>query len=706
MSVDQRSLGSVPIKFHILFHPGSVAGRIVAHRLFHRFVEPPLSGGLRVPILFTPDLSDGLPPDPATLVNGDADRTLVIILSDAVMMRRVEGGTGDDWSEFYDVLVRQASSKSDELDVLPFALDERGFDLTHDRHMIGASLSNQLSEVEAVRRQISRISFFVATHGLKLLRGEHNDEVPPGQVKAPISMFLSHAKRDISENPSDPVHQTLHSLSDLPVEHWFDSAKINASEAFSEAIEGGIRDATIVVAFQTDHFDSRAWCRREVLTSKRLGAHLLVVSALVDEVPRQFPYLGNVPIVQWRGDDPKTNAHRVIDRAVLEAFRLTHNRKILEIVARADDIVLAAAPEALTLAVTPPRSNGDKRVFLYPDPPLDKDELEVLKALSPKDSFETPLTRLVEDLSGLNALPISMSISTPDSLADIGMSESHLRALTDEMHLHLLLAGLSLVYGGALNADTTDPQNFTSVLFELAHGYSPLAATLDSTIRPILNVPPWPLHKAYSDEDLALFGNIADLERGPDPDLPWDISEIFPTSSSGWRFAANTPNQRYAWTKGLTAARLRISEISAANVVVAGKLTGFAGIVPGVVEEAHIALRSGKPLYLVGAFGGAAGALVDQMFRSEPSAALLECGDVPQLQDTLELFDTYGGLAPCLHEICEFMRGVGRLGPAAALKNGLSDEENVELFQSLDARRIAELIMTGLTRTIRTKANL
>ena len=35
-------------------------------------------------------------------------------------------------------------------------------------------------------------------------------------------------------------------------------------------------------------------------------------------------------------------------------------------------------------------------------------------------------------------------------------------------------------------------------------------------------------------------------------------------------------------------------------------------------------------------------------------------------------------------------------GPAAALRNGLSDAENRELFACTEARRIADLVLTGL----------
>jgi hypothetical protein len=41
---------------------------------------------------------------------------------------------------------------------------------------------------------------------------------------------------------------------------------------------------------------------------------------------------------------------------------------------------------------------------------------------------------------------------------------------------------------------------------------------------------------------------------------------------------------------------------------------------------------------------------------------------------------------------------LGQQGLSAALNNGLSDEENRELFRSTDAARISELILRGLSQ--------
>jgi hypothetical protein len=56
--------------------------------------------------------------------------------------------------------------------------------------------------------------------------------------------------------------------------------------------------------------------------------------------------------------------------------------------------------------------------------------------------------------------------------------------------------------------------------------------------------------------------------------------------------------------RSLTALRHFIVKNSHAGILLGGRRVGFQGALPGVMEEALIALKNGRPLYLVGGFGG------------------------------------------------------------------------------------------------------
>ena len=328
----------------------------------------------------------------------------------------------------------------------------------------------------------------------------------PAEMEVPICLFLSHAKYDLDRDwfqkkilPDDPVRYVMARLLGLPLEHWFDSEQIKPGSDFAASIESGLRDSTTVVAFLTDAYASRPWCRREILQAKQQGLSLLVVDALIHGEPRNFPYLGNSPTIRWSGPYPGSQgasatsegqeaaavaAMQVIDRAVRESLKFLHNRRLAEADAAGGDVVLGAAPEALTLANhgsqrgTASTGDANKTVFLYPDPPLAREELEPLSALRPDAEFVTPFIKRTRCSrrpgEKLRIIGVSISESSDRELARQGLSKRHQQTLSDEVHLYLLLAGFQIGYGGLLSGDFSKGSNFTVRLFELARSYARL----------------------------------------------------------------------------------------------------------------------------------------------------------------------------------------------------------------------------------------
>ena len=245
------------------------------------------------------------------------------------------------------------------------------------------------------------------------------------------------------------------------------------------------------------------------------SAHpILVVDALATGESRNFPYLGNVPTVHWTGGRPEVEAREIVSRAVREALRFKHNRALLQRWASTGETVVPSAPEALTLAWNAPAGSGEQR-FLYPDPPLTKQELAVLKSLRPNATFLTPFSKVAQWKKPDNIQCIAVSTSVSNDKERLGLSRTHEEAIFDEIHGYFLLAGLQIAYGGALNFDISKGTNFTHRLFELVRAYSRIAADAGVTeLRPILNLAPWPLRLMYGDEDMNLFGVVADYLEG------------------------------------------------------------------------------------------------------------------------------------------------------------------------------------------------
>jgi hypothetical protein len=561
-----------------------------------------------------------------------------------------------------------------------------------------------LSTKAASERRLAEVSFYIAARAIQLLENGMVPAIANNRMQAPVRIFLSHAKADLAPSRQDPVRFTATACDDeaFPIEKWFDSRNIATSQDFSEAITAGIRDCSIMLAFLTDQYSSRQWCRREVLEAKRMGAHILIVNALESGEPRSFPYGGNVPVIRWNyGSPSEVEARRVIDRAVLEALRFQHNRVVLERQVEAGDQVLSAPPEALTLAAEP---EGEARTYLYPDPPLGREELDVLHRLRPQIHFITPLTRLAAQCKQKAVETICVGISESGDAHRYGLSDTHIGSLCDEIHLYLLLAGLKIAYGGALIGDFSKGSNFTLRLFELVRGYSKLADGVNAPPikKAILNVAPWPLRLNYGESEDALFdGDVARYLEGPRPELPWSDNDLFPFLVGTKRtLASDTPLRRYAWARGLTSMRELISASSQARLVLGGKMESFAGLVPGVAEEAWLSLTQRKPLYLVGGFGGAARAVCDLLrgTKREEFTTVWAREHIADYDTAVGYYADAGKEFSSLEIMGLDISAYAGQDLGHVLKNGLDDRENRELMASIDAQRISGLVLTGLCR--------
>lgn len=62
----------------------------------------------------------------------------------------------------------------------------------------------------------------------------------------------------------------------------------------------------------------------------------------------------------------------------------------------------------------------------------------------------------------------------------------------------------------------------------------------------------------------------------------------------------NLTREKDSWS-----AQSRAARETGCRICLGGKMTGYEGIEPGVIEEARFALEFDKPLYLMGGFGGA-----------------------------------------------------------------------------------------------------
>ncbi len=257
---------------------------------------------------------------------------------------------------------------------------------------------------------------------------------------------------------------------------------------------------------------------------------------------------------------------------------------------------------------------------------------------------------------------VGLSVSESADLARLGLRPSHCRLAVVELARAVLLAGGTIVYGGDLR-----PGGFTTLLLDevrsYAHGRGALLVCLSADA-----------HHGLTDAQ----ANDVDRRLGADARLVLVDADGLPVRP-GDRSAGRRPPDP---ARALTALRRHMTAIADARVVVGGRLTGYKGSAPGVVEEAVLAADAGLPIYAAGGFGGAALA-VARALGADP-----ERWAPPGLPARAE----DGGARKALDALAETIEARG------AAPDGLGDYQRRALAATHRPGEIASLAVLGLSR--------
>ncbi|GLR85278.1 hypothetical protein GCM10007857_19880 [Bradyrhizobium iriomotense] len=455
-----------------------------------------------------------------------------------------------------------------------------------------------------------------------------------------------------------------------------------------------------------------------MLEAKLAARPLVLVDAIEARVIRLFPYLGNAVTLRWRAAIAAAesmdaawierkkkweaeDAAFVIEAALLEALRYQHeHRRLLRSIAK-NEVALGTPPEALTFAHLP---TSTTRVW-YPDPPLGREELDRLQPTgAAKIDLTTPLSELARWKRPAGIQTVAVSLSTAPDTDLYGGSPEHLATFADDLVLYLLIAGLRVAYGGVLGLDALqqgaiagDDINYVERLLAMVRSHSLLlSGVAGKPPVPIENWVAWPIHCRFGDAELRNYGQEATLKDLPAPPGLDVTAQELNANSNGF-VPPDTPARRYAWARSLTYMRACMQGGTSARIAMGGRLKGYQGLWPGVLEEGIIALRAGEPLYLLGLFGGAARLLIDAL-RGEPREELTSAwlSALPGSDELRHEYGRRGHKVQTPEDLAIELKERGTVGLSAVLNNGLSEDENSELVSSDDPQRIVALILSGL----------
>lgn len=255
----------------------------------------------------------------------------------------------------------------------------------------------------------------------------------------------------------------------------------------------------------------------------------------------------------------------------------------------------------------------------------------------------------------LSGQAIAVSISESSDMAILGLAEEHLRDAMTEVARHLLAMGARLVYGGDLR-----DHGFTDLLVEIVARHR-----RDADRAGVLSYLPWPVHMTMPAAEVhALATDLTGVAELHCLDRYGKEIPLVALSNQ-----PHPPPTEEEWANGLTAMRSVVTDIASARVVLGGRVAGFKGCMPGIAEEASIALRLGRPLFVLGGFGGCARDIAEDVGLLPPRTATAWPGR-----------DSFRGLQ------------------ASSLRNSLSDEENSTLARTAHVDEAVALLLRGLLR--------
>ena len=281
-----------------------------------------------------------------------------------------------------------------------------------------------------------------------------------------------------------------------------------------------------------------------------------------------------------------------------------------------------------------------------------------------------------------------VGISISDVPAD-GFSNNHLHAdqlvrLAQDLARHLLARSATLLYGGDLR-----PDGFTAFILDEA---AILKERLRGEQPHVENHLSWPLY--VSDQEIVAWrAKYHQVMESKAYEIPADVAAGL---SKDEFLPPNTPKNSYIWSRCLTEMRKSSISTSTARICAGGKLSGYKGKMPGVLEEILIALDTQKPILLLGAFGGVVGEVCKVLSDGVVTDPLTEDWQISHNVGYLDLQE----LARSYKQECDYDSIKGTLASVriAQLSSqvGLEENEYKRLMVSPFVDECVHLILKGL----------
>lgn len=633
--------------------------------LLTRDLENPFSRNLDLPIFYyTNPVGKTIP----SLIDIKAEKVVVYVFAGKNSV------ISDEWNSYIEKLY-----KNTLYNIIPIALDETAFNIKAIKEQ------NCIREYEY--KEDKRQQLFITLAHEIYRRGFNDTGNELTSKDSSLRIFLSHAKD--GKNGINVTKQLKQLIDNSSMRRFFDANDIAAGYRFDQEIIDNIAISSIVIV-NSDIYSTRYWCQREIQVSKEKERPIVEVDLIEKKMDRKFPFAGNVPVVRadvHNGKIEVEDLYRILETVLIETIRCCYvDKKLLEIQRKflpsEKTKRLSRPPEMCDLQKIIQKKDGKIELIydkiIYPDPPIYSEELDFFERLG--IDMQTPVGMQSKMLERKN---IGISISNPEreSLQLIGQTEDHLKKLSQVFAKYLLGSSATLIYGGDLRKD-----GFTENLILEAKILQDRFKTTDIHLK---NYLAWPIYLNNSiavKEWIAKYRNILTM-------INVEIEEKAKTLIDNKKefVLPDTEINSYAWSRSLTKMRCRMIEDCDARICAGGRDKGYKGKMPGVLEEILIASEKKLPIYLLGGFGGITQSVCKVLEKNQISENLTAKWQMENNIGYRGLVEQYkhDGEEINYEYMVQKIKDIN-------LNNGLNEEENIRLFNTVYVDEAISLVLKGL----------
>jgi len=689
-----------PVRLYVLYHPASNIARQLTDYIYNWFRLPSLEG---VPVY---SRSAAVPEKrvPAQPAGGEDVLEYLIPLVDANLVRDVS------WHDYLEDLakhcLRPTSTESPPTEgwvMFPVALDGTAYNLPP---LIGRRnfirhppAPDNLTSDEEKGSAFQAAAQETLKHLTEALSRDLNARLFPKQFDEKLKIFISYARADGTEAPKK-LRDYIQGQTQCSV--FFDENDIGFGESFGQVLQEGVGEkARALIVVCGDNYPDRPWCRWEIgrfmqpnpvpLDPRKRGKesievyHPVLVLDVMEgkRMARVIPELGQFPSLRW-APGRELLAFSMLMREVFFGARnvlaARCNRRGINWVG--GPVVNRLPGPVILQRLLNQRLYGGtaKRAcqyLSYPGNGLPLLELRLLESFFPK-------TRLMAFRDVGRHLPEPMQAALKEK----------------ERPLDGKVLAISFGYSPQL-ADETDLGNtgYTSALVPTSRLYNPSA---------------WPRCDLITAEDEAAWINTCSILRvipkdaglaGQLPDKALEPDRFF-----AWQAIVLSQMRRWL-AKGFDCPIPRNATHAVkptAFVFLGGKVSGFSGVMPGILEEFLRVTEQKLPVYLLGGFGGAAGIIAHALSTKAHRPAALTApfystSQTPDYKTMLEGFEKmdsqlFPGPDRAFDELWKVIQEGRETGLPALLRNGLDAADNKELITTTDTMNAVHLVWRGLNR--------